>query len=363
MKKLFTLALCALFAATAAEAKTYYVNASRPNNNGNGLKPATAKKTIQAAINLAQDGDTILVYPGEYTPIKTNNKKITIKSVKGAAQTKIVKTATQVDIALAQLGKTYTITYQDSGGTETYSSAPRSKGKNTTLAGFLLDGKNRSNGYNWLIGFSGGTIKGCSIQHMGKISDEWDGTRVALNATLYGCAILNNNIAIAEESILTRCRIANNQSKNYMPSAFSGSRLCNCLLTGNRYRGTDWTAALFDATTLINCTIVGNRTGSYYAPFSRKSKYFNCILRNNWRGDGKTVHNTDSGNSYSRTYKDNRNPKFVNEAGGNYKLAKGSPCFDQGTVPAAIKSYVGTVDLGGTKRIRGKAIDMGCYEY
>lgn len=367
MKRFFLLALCLAFAATAAEAKTYYVNAARPNNNGNGLKPATAKKTIQAAINLAKDGDTILVYPGEYTPIKTNNKKIAVKSVKGAALTKIVKTSTQVDIALALLGKTWTETYVDSHGKkQTYSSVPYSKGKNTTLAGFLLDGKNRSNGGgNFLFAISGGTVKSCSVQRLGKKDDtSWPPPLAVANATLTACTIAGNRALLAEKTVLSRCRIANNQSHgwDYEPAVLD-SRLCNCLVTGNRYRGTGGMPALFETSVLVNCTLAGNRTVSPYAPFSGKSKFFNCILRNNWRGEGKSVHNTDSGNTYSRTYKDNRDPKFVDEAGGNYKLAKGSPCFDQGTVSAAIKSLVGSVDLAGVKRIRGKAIDMGCYEY
>jgi hypothetical protein len=365
MKKLLLLALCALFAAGAAEAKTYYVDASRPNNNGNGLKPATAKKTIQAAVNLAQKGDTILVQPGEYAPFKTNNKKITIKSVKGASKTKIVKTAAQKDMALAQLGKAYVLTYQGSDGPETYSSIPYTKGKDTVLAGFLLDGKNRSNGYCDLIGVSGGTVKSCSIQRLGKNDDGiWLEPVAAADATLTACTILGNHATLAETCVFSRCRLADNQSKagSYYP-AVSESRLCNCLVAGNRYRGTSGRAALFEDSTLVNCTIAKNRTTSGQAPFTRKSKYYNCILRNNWRGSGNTVHNTDSGNTYGRTFQDNRNPKFVKESSGDYKLAKGSPCINQGTVPAAIKSYVGSTDLAGKKRINGASIDMGCYEY
>ena len=367
MRKMFAILLCALFAATAAEARTLYVNAKRANNNGNGLKASTAKKTIQAAINIAKDGDTILVYPGEYAPIKTQNKKIAIKSKSGASKTKIVKPAAQKDMALAQLGKTYTI--QTTRGSR--SSAPYTKGKNTTLAGFLLDGKGRDNGYCSLFGISGGTAKSCSVQRLGKddSSDAW----AAMDATLAGCTVLGNHGYIASSSILVRCRIeANKADGGY---AVTSSRLCNCLVTGNAYRGASWMPALFHLSTAVNCTITENHTyrsdASESAGIAGRSRFYNCILRNNYRQtktfEGKTgkaaVHNVDSGNGYSRTYKNNKNPKFADEAKGNYKLAKGSPCINQGTVPAAIKSYIGSVDLAGAKRIRGQAIDMGCYEY
>ena len=59
----------------------------------------------------------------------------------------------------------------------------------------------------------------------------------------------------------------------------------------------------------------------------------------------------------------NRNPKFANAAKGNYKLKKGSSCIDKGKLTKAQKKLVGTKDLAGKKRIQGKAIDRGCYEY
>lgn len=358
MKRLFTLVLCLAFAVGTAEAKTYYVNAKRPNNNGNGLKLATAKKTIQAAINLAKAGDTILVYPGEYAPIKTQNKKITIKSKSGASKTKIVKPASQKDMALAQLGKPHM--FKTKKGS--YSSAPYTTGNATTLSGFLLDGKKRDNNHKDLLGVSGGTAKSCSIQRLGK--DKSGFTIAACGAKLVGCTVQDNVAAVADSCVFSRCKIAGNESRiAWEGGTFHNSRFCNCLITGNRYYGTAWAGAPshFGASTLVNCTVADNRTMESGAPFSYKSKFYNCILRSNRRG--KTVLNVDSKSTYSRTFKNNKNPKFANQAKGNYKLAKGSPCINQGTVPAAIKPYVGSVDLGGGKRVKGKAIDMGCYEY
>ena len=359
MKKLIAILFCVAFAAGAADARTLYVNAKRPNNNGNGLKPSTAKKTIQAAVNIAKAGDTILVYPGTYAPFKTNNKKISLKSAKGAAKTKIVKTAKiERDVVFAQLGKPYDGVF--------------GKGKNTALTGFLLDGQNRNIGSGGtLVGISGGTVKSCVIQRLGDKNLETSAITV-LNAALTKCTLKGNCGRIAENTLFSRCHIASNIAHRNRNGGYygtiDGGRLCNCLVVGNETWG-----ELFSAVTLINCTIAKNSFFHDGKTFSTFSKFFNCILWNNclqkgiWETDypygliGYTpiVRNVSAGNGYSRTYKDNRDPKFAS----GYKLAKGSPCINQGKLTAAQKKLVGALDLAGKKRIRGKDIDMGCHEY
>ena len=225
MKKLLAITLCLAFAATAAEARTFYVDANRPNNNGNGLTAKTAKKTIQAAINVARAGDTIVVAPGTYSPIKTNNKKITIKSTKGAAKTKIVKPAKNNPmIVLVRLGKPYSVEVEPGVNR---SSDPYTKGKDTRLTGFLLDGRNMAKD-SLFLGVSGGTLKSCSIQRLGRNITE-HGAWVAYYATLTGCTILRNNFELPGRCVLDRCRIADNKSEE----GDYNSRYSNCLFTGN----------------------------------------------------------------------------------------------------------------------------------
>ncbi len=90
MKILPVAALLALAAlALPASAKTYYVDAATGNDNNNGLKADQAFATIQKAIDKAAAGSTILVAPGEYQAISTNNKKLTIKAVEGPDKTSI----------------------------------------------------------------------------------------------------------------------------------------------------------------------------------------------------------------------------------------------------------------------------------
>jgi len=63
------LALSAVLLCTAgcAGATDYFVNSNRPNDSGDGLSLATAKKTVQAAIALASNGDSVHVAVGTYS--------------------------------------------------------------------------------------------------------------------------------------------------------------------------------------------------------------------------------------------------------------------------------------------------------
>ena len=81
----------------SAQSATYYVDCNRPDNTGDGLSWATAKRTIQAAVNAAASGDTIRVGPGTYgegTTVTRSGtlmnrvvctKNVTIESTDGAA--------------------------------------------------------------------------------------------------------------------------------------------------------------------------------------------------------------------------------------------------------------------------------------
>ena len=65
---------------------TYYVDAAGGRNDNDGLSPRSAFATIQKAINVAQDGDMIGVYPGTYREeVRFLGKAITVQSVADAA--------------------------------------------------------------------------------------------------------------------------------------------------------------------------------------------------------------------------------------------------------------------------------------
>ncbi len=412
----FAAALCALFV-VQAEARTLYVNAKRPNNKGNGYKASTAKKTIQAAINIAKKGDTILVYPGTYSPIKTNNRKITIKGIKGANKTKIISKESYYDgLALAQLGKTYSCLTSDwKGARVKNTSAPLSKGKTTKFYGFLLDGLNKEGYSHGLIGISGGTATSCIIQRICG-SRAWStygytvapaNSCAAYESKLVGCTIRKSAILdgdgtdapLLNSCEISRCKVLDNQLYGYLGTcgcaiAFH-SKISNSLIAGNSSLGP---VGAFYWCTVVNCTITENtfRLGTYNFIGDILSSVVNCIYRDNVLSkednvNEDNVYNDDSDAfvhpyfdkqqehsitgewsvakmeegdpTYTSTDTTNKDPKFVNAANRNYKLRKGSYAIDKGKLTKAQKKLVGTKDLAGRKRIRGKAIDRGCYEY
>ena len=122
---------------------------------------------LQSAIENATDGATLKVYPGTYSPIRTYNKRITIKSVNGPTETIIdanghsrcanltetPKHAINSDYAELQLAET-----------------------NTVLIGFTIVNGNATAGDEDIMtgpngagcggGVAGGTIKNCIVKEL-----------------------------------------------------------------------------------------------------------------------------------------------------------------------------------------------------
>jgi hypothetical protein len=57
---------CVMILSLCASATEYFVDKNRPDDNGDGKSIATAKRTIQAAMDLTKEGDIVTVLPGIY---------------------------------------------------------------------------------------------------------------------------------------------------------------------------------------------------------------------------------------------------------------------------------------------------------
>ncbi len=332
MKRILAFALCAAFACQAG-ARTLYVDATRPNNNGNGLKAKTAKKTIQAAVNAAKDGDTIVVLQGAYAPIKTKNRKIAIKSKSGADKTTITHKGSSDAIAI--LGKVWSEqrSYATVGGTYvfTWKSTPESKGTSTKLVGFTLNGRECYG----VVPVSGGTVQSCIIQN----GDSDIGLTCWSKLKL--CTIQNNDTTFFKNSSFDRCKFLSNHG--YASCRSTSSKFSNCLFAHNEMLP-------LTGCTLVNCTVADNQAFAM-----NKTKAYNTVFD----GVGAAQFKAAKKNSFTNCYKGAS--QFAPFS--SYRPAEGSRLIDKGKVSAALAKLYGAKDLVGNKRVKGKSVDIGCYEY
>ena len=315
---------------------TYYVDAARPSDGGDGKSWLTAKKTIQAAIDQTSAGDTVLVTNGNYKSGTTvspggslNNRvvitnAITVRSMNGAAATIIEGSGTN---------------YYG-----TYAAARCVFITNGILEGFTLR-KGATHASGGTLNYSGGGA------YLGGATSpaELRNCVVSGNWALYGGG--------ASRGALANCTLSGNNAQYGGATYFS--TLANCLLAdnvatyhgGGAYRGT-----------LANCTLSGNRAdyggGGYISTLVNCIAYYNTAL-------------TASNNYYSATLthccstplatgagNTNAEPQFLNRSAGQYWLTSPSPCLNTGTNGGV----VGTTDLAGNPRVQNGTVDMGAYE-
>ncbi|MCL2104993.1 MAG: hypothetical protein FWH21_08080, partial [Kiritimatiellaeota bacterium] len=234
-------------AAITVQAATYHVS---PNgNDGDGLSWATAKTTIQAAINLAQTaGDEVVVTNGTYGVISVNDDRaITIRSVNGAAVTVI----------------------NGNNGSRCATLGGSAAHTNIVLSGFTL-----RNGYVSVMGGGGvvyGTLNNCTLTN-NMVSGSFVYGGGAYYSRLNNCTLAGNTVTGinaqgggAYQSTLSNCLLTNNTATGifcYGGGAYN-STLDHCTLTGNMAIGQgseDDSCCGGGAynSTLNNCTLTGN---------------------------------------------------------------------------------------------------------
>ena len=181
-------ALMALLCVQSAAAATWYVSANGGSNSNSGKSAEAPKATIQAAINAAANGDTILVGDGTYGAIVTTNRLLHIKSLNGVATTIIDGGGSGACVNAAPPGDPIYVT----GGCT-----------NTVIEGFTIQNGSR--------GCAGGTINRCIIK---------------------SCSGAEQG-AGAQASILNNCLLWNNAAYS-MGGAAAYCVLRNCTVYGNR---------------------------------------------------------------------------------------------------------------------------------
>jgi hypothetical protein len=322
----------------SATATTLYVNV----NNSIPAPPytnwLTAATNIQAAVDAAQAGDTVLVTNGGYATggravygTMTNrvavDKRITLLSVNGPQFTVI---------------KGYQVP-----GTINGDEAIRCVylANRAVLSGFTLtNGATRASGDYDSEQSGGGVLCQSST------------------ALVTNCTLTCNSAEAgggACDGTLNNCTLTRN-SAEAGGGAYSGT-LNNCTLTSNSgyYGGGGCCYG-----TLNDCTLTGNSAeaggGAYSGTLNNCILYYNSASTRPNYDEYSTLNyccttplpGSGPGNIAAE-------PLFVDRVNGNLRLQANSPCINAGA-----NSYVsGTTDLAGRPRIAGGTVDMGAFEF
>ena len=249
---------------------------------------ATAATNIQAAVDVAMDGDTVLVSNGIYATggrvvygAMSNRvvitKPVTVRSVNGPAMTIIQGAEPVGDTAVrcAYVGSNAVLV-----GFTLTDGATRSSGDDLdcrgggvlcessgVLSNCVLTGNSASDGG----GTSGGVLYNCILT--GNSASRYGGG--TYNGTLYNCTLTGNSAAFgggAEDSALYNCTLTDN-STSYSGGGAAGGTLYNCTLTGN--------SAYYDGGgvlygTLYNCIVYYNEARRRGANFYGSTFKYSC---------------------------------------------------------------------------------------
>jgi hypothetical protein len=304
----------------------------------------TQQPTIQAAINAAITGDTVLVLDGVYSgpgndTINFNGKNIILQSAGGPDACTINVKANQSD----QRGAFYL----HSGETNA-----------AVIDGFTITGGWLFNGPAMLLFNSSPTVRNCVFSQ--NHADCWGGALYFDNNAsprFENCQFVDNYstddggavFGFNGSPTFTNCLFANNEAPSLAGAILTYGvgdtpRLTNCTITGNHAR---FASAIYSNNLLIENTIIWGNTGDndqiYALTGTLSVRYSN--VQGGFAGEGNI----------------NIIPNFGNPLDNDYHLMPGSACIDAGD-PATIVPE-GTFDPDGDPRLFGVRIDMGIDEF
>jgi parallel beta-helix repeat protein len=379
-------------------------------NVGGCTNPGSPCGSIQYVIDVAQAGDTIIVFDGIYFEnISFMGKAITVKSLHGPQSTVIDGNA-DGSVVYFWNGEGPDsvldgITIRNGlgndcwsgGGISLYTASP--KIKNCKITGNTAS----PNGGGIICLFSSSPlIKKCEI----KMNKGGSGAGIYVGSgsspTITKCTITDNEIITVHggggihcyesSAYITNCDIRGNMAPGGGGGIFTHSsslELINCTITGN---WTGWIgggiASMHSITDIVNCTISGNRADNFGGAIYLSSEaddtlsVVNSILWDNLANvDGNVIWNRWI-NDVSIDYSDlpdwgggtgniTQDPQFIQglspiiapTSAGDYHLKITSPCIDSGTGDLTAYPGLPSNDIDGDPRPWYSEYDMGSDEY
>jgi hypothetical protein len=370
--------------------------------------------TIQAAINAASDGDTVLVADGTYVglwnkDLDFNGKAIKIASENGPDNCIIdceesgrgfsFQSDERQDSVIAGL----TIT-RGKQGISCGSSSP------TIIDCIISDNHDRSGYGGGIYSSASPIITNCTVMgntsvcippqgvlfHRIVIDPNMDptiwyggsGGGICLlgsegSPVISGC-VVRDNVAYSSDwsdgmgggifacngaVIIDKCTIWNNSAGGILVGVGGGinietGSITNCIVFGNTAR--EGAAINCSAAAITNCTISDNTCQQYengsVIACDPQTQITNSIIWN--IGYLYVINGTpiiafsDVKGGYAGDGNINADPMFVDPDKGDYRLREESPCIDTGTSAGAPAT-----DIEGKPRPQGAGFDMGAYEF
>ncbi|MCK4563544.1 MAG: right-handed parallel beta-helix repeat-containing protein, partial [Verrucomicrobia bacterium] len=373
-------------------ASTLYVDASRPDDSGDGASWATAKKTIQAAVDEVAAGGTVLVTNGVYATGKTVTPEHATWNRVCITRAITVQSASGPEVTVIEGHRAMALGQDPDNGFGFDSVRGVYMQNGCSLIGFTVrNGFTQENNYDEVDNWGGGlfVMDNCTISNCVLIGnsakEKGGGAYLYSGGTLEDCTLSENyaddsggGIYLRQGGTLNHCSLIDNVSggDGGGGSLDNGGSLNNCLLSGNSARGggglhygtangcaftgnsaTDGGGMQYG--TANNCTFTFNSAGDYGGGFAWGTAK-NCILWYNTAGDsGDNLDDMDSPTLYSCS------PDLVHGSNGNITnapllvsashIATNSPCVGAGSA-----SYASGTDIDG--EVWQSPPAMGCDE-
>ena len=335
------------FLALSTGATTNYVDAVSGSDANDGLTAATAKRTLQAAVDAAEPGDVVLAAPGFYAeggrPAESGDDTLNNRVYIDKALTLL---------AAAGPDQTFIVGAPDPNADDLGADAIRCV--HATFDGTLIAGFTLTNGFTaadaWATDSSGG----------GAYLGYWD-------VTLSNCVVAGNAAYSGggvHEGRVIDCRILNNRAMAEGGGAMY-STCHNCVFIGNTANQGGGAYAC----NLYHCTLVGNSAaysggGAAWGTVYNSIVYYNDAPQNpnlvsSW---GIVTHScvTPMPPNADETSVITTEPRFADTNGwSDLRLTLHSLCINGGNADYTVSA----TDLAGQPRISGEVPDMGAYEW